>query len=478
MPSAGSDVYWAPIDSEQPAARLDYDFRKPSLERIRRFRSTPTTVALRDHIVGLPQYGLAQQGAASGDIAFVNIQHLARSGRIAFSGESFLSSVDDGHRLELGEIVVARTGFTLGKAGLVEEEQVGYAFGSFCLRLHLLPHDEGSGYLPEFVTAFLNSPLGREQFDLLQTGSDKKNVNQEQLADLRVPALSPSDQRALLDSLEPTRQGALAAEGTASELMASVLEDFERGLVDAEIHRRSYAHRSSARPTSYFWVTDGIGRGDERLDFEHLTPENAHDVDLLGEVRRLSRLGAGALAIRTGDGLQLEADSATLGVKAAAVQMGYLSERALVAVRPPSDECQILRSGDLLIVNIGHGSLGNVAMYEAEHLVVTPGPEVTVVRMQDGYDPAFVTFYLMSRFGQSQFCKWFSGSSGQIHIYEGQLAAFMIPDADPAGVPLEEQRSLAEAATEKHKRAMEAKKGADAKWDSYYDTLSDRILTG
>jgi len=75
------------------------------------------------------------------------------------------------------------------------------------------------------------------------------------------------------------------------------------------------------------------------------------------------------------------------------------------------------------------------------------------LRPRSDYDPHFLAFFLRSAAGSAQFDRWFSGSSGQIHVYEQDLERFVVPSPEAGGVPLAEQRRIASEIEEQEREA-------------------------
>ena len=69
-------------------------------------------------------------------------------------------------------------------------------FGSFCIRFTLNSEE----YLPDFIVQYINSIYGQAQITMLETGSDKKNINQSYIADIRIPKIGIPEQRKILSN--------------------------------------------------------------------------------------------------------------------------------------------------------------------------------------------------------------------------------------------------------------------------------------
>ena len=113
------------------------------------------------------------------------------------------------YRLRAGDIVSARAG-TLGRYGLVREEQTGWLLGPGCVMLR--PNGEGS---PEYLNYYLNSPAAQLWLMEHTSGSVIRHVNTRTLRELPV-WLPPSAAQAGLVEILKTFAAAAAVHSEVS----------------------------------------------------------------------------------------------------------------------------------------------------------------------------------------------------------------------------------------------------------------------
>jgi len=121
-----------------------------------------------------------------------------------------------------------------------------------------------------------------------------------------------------------------------------------------------------------------------------------------------------------------------------------------------------VQKGDVLVASTGYVSMGKVDVYDRDEPAVVDG-HIAIVRVNSDHDPYFVAYYLRSRFGQLQFEKWFSGSSGQIELQPHDLGKFVVPASGAGGIPLSEQSRIASVVTEQLEQARSLEQLATAK---------------
>jgi type I restriction enzyme S subunit len=101
------------------------------------------------------------------------------------------------YRLDRGDILIARTGGTIGKSFLVREIPVTAVFASYLIRV------QGTQYVfEEFLKLFLESPLYWSQLREGTRGTGQPNVNGQTLGNLIVPLPPLAEQRRIVAKVD------------------------------------------------------------------------------------------------------------------------------------------------------------------------------------------------------------------------------------------------------------------------------------
>ncbi len=87
-----------------------------------------------------------------------------------------------------------------------------------------------------------------------------------------------------------------------------------------------------------------------------------------------------------------------------------------------------VQKNDLLINSTGDGTIGRVAIYNANFPALVDG-HITIVRFKNADLSWYVAAYLMSEQGQRQIYRYINGSSGQVEIYPQDIERLWIPGA-------------------------------------------------
>jgi len=156
-----------------------YPYYDEVIKAIRAFKSR----RLADYNHEL-KYGASINADYVSDVPFLRIANLRRN-YIDLSDLKFIpSSV---HKKEIsnlylneGDILIERSGTYVGLCSYVARNMNDFVFGSYIIRLRM----DDPRVLPEYLSVYINSILGRTQFDMLKTGALQFNINIQQIRDL------------------------------------------------------------------------------------------------------------------------------------------------------------------------------------------------------------------------------------------------------------------------------------------------------
>ena len=122
------------------------------------------------------------------------------------------------YALERGDLLIARTGGTIGKTFLVSEVPVKSVFASYLIRLQL-----ARSLYPQYMKLFCGSDVYWNQLRAGSRGGGQPNVNGKTLAKMNVPLPPLAEQHRIVAKVD--------------ELMA-LCDRLEAGLADADAARR------------------------------------------------------------------------------------------------------------------------------------------------------------------------------------------------------------------------------------------------
>ncbi|GGV85069.1 hypothetical protein GCM10010294_64170 [Streptomyces griseoloalbus] len=172
-----------------------------------------------------------------------------RSGWIDPHGMKFMSSQSNEElrrsRIRTGDVLVVRAG-TPGRAAVVTDEYDG----ANCASVLILRR--GRAMLPEFLSAFINSPAGRGQVQVSQYGAAQEVISAAQTLSFVIPVPPLSEQRYRVDRLN----AALHAQGrilSKLQRQVSLLAERREALITAAVTGQFDVSTASGRN-----VTEGV----------------------------------------------------------------------------------------------------------------------------------------------------------------------------------------------------------------------------
>lgn len=456
--------------SELEGDRADFVFHHPWFEPIREFRrSAPITLG---YLITPPEHGLSFSGKEEGAVGFLNTQHITPNGEIIFDPQTFIEGCPEEALLREGDILIARTGFTLGKAACIREEYSGFAFGSFCLRFRPLPD---VNYGPEFVVRFLNSRTGQAQILMLRTGSDKPNINADQIRDIRLPRIALNLQDKANKIARKIEGEAIKLRGAANDIRASAEDTMllELSLKVPPPGTLNYSFKSGSKNRTTWFATFPEDVAD-RLNYSFFYSPH-HLLDAFRSSYATTTLAeiCGA-PITRGEQPVYDGAGEVLALKTVDMKNGYINyEQALrVSHRFFDAHPQAhARKGNILLSSTGFGSVGKVDVYDRDSPAIVDS-HISIIRVNNKYDPNFVAYFLRSALGQLQVEKWITGSSGQLELQPNDLGRFIVP----VGIDLGKQHRISEAITKRLSKARQMELCADAKWQEAKIKFEEAIL--
>jgi len=157
-------------------------------------------ITLKELIVKGPQYGLTAKSEKEGRILYIRITDVDSLGRL-ISTDLHYVNVDEEtfekYTIKPGDILIARSGATAGKAFLCKEP-MNAVFGSYLIRFQV---DERK-VLPNYLFYFFLSDEYWNQVKSWKIGGAQPNVNAQNLKKLKVPLPPLEEQKHIVSRLE------------------------------------------------------------------------------------------------------------------------------------------------------------------------------------------------------------------------------------------------------------------------------------
>lgn len=170
-------------------------------EQFQQFKLKVAQSAVRDPMVRLADiaesvlYGLNTSAKAGGTFKLLRITDI-QDGKVSWDTVPFCEvqeSKQVKYQIHVGDVMIARTGSTVGKSFIVTQlPEVPCTFASFLLRIRLKPE---IALDLDYLQLFLNSAQYWQTIALLKHGSVKPNLNARLLADKLLIPLPPLEEQ-------------------------------------------------------------------------------------------------------------------------------------------------------------------------------------------------------------------------------------------------------------------------------------------
>jgi type I restriction enzyme, S subunit len=180
-----------------------------------------------ESLLEVVQYGTSEKANSNGEgVPVLRIGNI-KERRLDLSELKHISLPQktlEGLLLRDGDVIIIRTSGSRDLVGTcaVFREEGDFVFASYLIRLRF----DASKVVPEFVSWFLNSPLGRQQVDAVSRQIMQNNINSEELRGLQIPLPPLSVQKQMMERVaagraEITRERE-AADRLAREINAEI----------------------------------------------------------------------------------------------------------------------------------------------------------------------------------------------------------------------------------------------------------------
>lgn len=373
--------------------------------------------------------------------------------------------------LEENDVLVVKDGATTGKVGYVRDNAPKGIFNTHLFKMKCKEKKIKAKYLFHF----LKSKIGQDQIRKNISGSAQGGITLNDIASLFL--IMPNSQKDIIKKIDPLEKEALNLKARSRDSLTKankiLLDELGIDLGEKEI---SYFFKKGKHDSSdyYFNFSEGIG-GRFHYLFNHPKLEmldkfkNKYQTVLLGDICREP--------IKTGEQPRYS-DFGVMVIKTVDLKNRFIDYENTLRVSEEFYESKPeahIQKNDILVTSTGYVSAGKTDIFDIGEPALAD-PQLLILRLNEEYDINFITYYLRSCFGQVQFDRWFSGSSGQIHLYPEDIAKFIIPSKE--SIRLDKQKEIANKITEEYKKALGYERQAKCKRQEAKELFEKLILQG
>ena len=246
----------------------------------------------------------------------------------------------------------------------------------------LLLRDTSDILNKSFLFHILGSPFVYNQFSKLAKGSTVKNLNISLVSQVKINLVSKSEQRAIVAKIEE-----LFSELDKGE------EDLKKAQEQLKVYRQAVLKKA----------------------FENIDNETT-----LEEIKKDSLIGL----VRS-SGIQNSNGDGTAYLKMDKIDMiGNVDLEDLVYVQTNNDEIEkyALKTGDILLnTRNSYDLVGKTGIIRGVDKVVVFNNNIMRIRVNEGYDPSFICYQLISPFVRKQMDKFKKATTSVCALYQRNL---------------------------------------------------------
>lgn len=355
-------------------------------------------------LLNKPQYGANEPGIErvnEQEPRYIRITDISENGELISNLGATALVIEDKYILNDNDLIIARSGNTVGKAFLFKECNVNYKcfFAGYMIRFIV----NTQKVLPDYVFTFTQLNVYKEWVKAIQRTSGQPNINAEEYKSLIIPVPPIKIQENIVSIIQNAYAQKQAKEAEAKELLESIDTYLLKGLgitlpekdnsLDARIFTTNFSEVVGGRFDSYYYQK-------EFKDFFNHLENSTYKVRSLKEIS--SKITSGITPTSKGD----DYVSPEIGipfVRSGNIDInGDLNFDELLYLSNEIHNTQMKSSkvlkNDLMIAIVG-ATIGQVGIYLDER-EANINQAIALVRLKNDVNPEFIKEAIKSSVGQ------------------------------------------------------------------------------
>lgn len=360
-------------------------------------------VRLKDLIVCKPQYGAGEPGIERknvSDARYIRITDIDENGLISQDDLGATANyIEDKYILNENDILIARSGNTVGKAYIHKSAPYDCFFAGYLIRFII----DKQKALPEYIFTFTQLNTYKDWVKAVQRPSGQPNINSEEYQSLEIPLPDIDKQQVIVDIINSAYLQKQQKESEAQQLLDSIDAYIlnELGITLPEIKtnlksRMFLVKRSEleARLDPYY----------SQEYFKEAFNALARGNYPLYSIKSLSSLITSGITPKSGgEAYTYDKETGIPFIRSGNIDInGNFDFEDLLYLKPEIHEC-IMKSSqvhknDLMIAIVG-ATIGQVGIFLDER-EANINQAIALVRLKDGNDVQYVKELIKSQVGQ------------------------------------------------------------------------------
>lgn len=389
------------VNRSETKGRLD---PKMALYNKRVQNSLFPMVKLKNLLLSKPQYGANESGLDrlnNTQPRYIRITDIDENGLISINElGATVAKVEEKYILSNNDILIARSGATVGKAYLHKELPYTCLYAGYLIRFLVDP----SIILPGFLFSYTQLNSYKEWVSAIQRPSAQPNINAEEYQSLEIPLPDLPTQKAIVEIINQAYLEKQLKEEEANAILKSI-DDYllgELGIGLPEMESQTLQNRIYIVSRSVL---------EDRLDPYYSQEYFRNAFEVLGlckypvvNLKEISKLITSGITPKSGGDAYTEDKSIGIPfVRSGNISIdGELNYDDLLYLKPEIHENVMnsskLKKDDILIAIVG-ATIGQVGIYLSEG-EANINQAIALVRLKEGYNVQFVKELIKSSIGQ------------------------------------------------------------------------------
>lgn len=432
-----SNYYYRFFDEIE--SRLDFIFYHPEFDYLEQLKIKHSAKLFGINRNGVPDFseqfeffnsGVDFKGAnyveagsyyyRAGDINEDNILEITADTKLI--PDTFVT--DKTPQLDEGDVLIVKDGATTGKIGIVKSDIPISPFNTHLFKLK--PKTEKIDNI--FLYYYLQTRIAQDQIQKYITGSAQGGITLDAIANVFLIAPSKEKQKEIVKNITPIVKEVENLKSKAKELQSKA-EQFlliEIGINNPESPNYFFKSGAEKQTLTFDVFPDAI---DDRLHYLYLHPKYKALEEVKAKFKTVSLESICTKAIAPGVQPIYDDTGEIIVLKTVDLKNKYIDYDNALRVSAEfykANKFAEVHKGEIILAASGYVSMGKVDIYDNDEPALISG-ELLSFKVNDNYDPYFIAYFLRSHLGQIQIEKYWTGSSGQIHLYDKDVNKFIIP---------------------------------------------------
>ena len=389
------------VNRSETKGRLD---PKMALYNKRVQNSLFPMVKLKNLLLSKPQYGANESGLDrlnNTQPRYIRITDIDENGLISINElGATVAKVEEKYILSNNDILIARSGATVGKAYLHKELPYTCLYAGYLIRFLVDP----SKILPGFLFSYTQLNSYKEWVSAIQRPSAQPNINAEEYQSLEIPLPDLPTQKAIVEIINQAYLEKQLKEEEANAILKSI-DDYLLGVLGIGLPEME----SQTLQNRIYIVSRSVL--EDRLDPYYSQEYFRNAFEVLGlckypvvNLKEISKLITSGITPKSGGDAYTEDKSIGIPfVRSGNISIdGELNYDDLLYLKPEIHENVMnsskLKKDDILIAIVG-ATIGQVGIYLSEG-EANINQAIALVRLKEGYNVQFVKELIKSSIGQ------------------------------------------------------------------------------